>query len=149
MSSGCRKRGVNAPDSGAIHKSYSLIAKAPIAELLLFMSATSSAVLYIDESGDLGWTFSAPHGAGGSSRYLTIATICVSSDKKHIPKRVIKNLYNKFNWPTNIEKKWSAMAPEERCEFADAAHSMCAKHPDIHLHAIAVQKEKRTSTHPN
>jgi hypothetical protein len=41
------------------------------------------------------------------------------------------------------------MAPEERCEFADAAHSMCAKHPDIHLHAIAVQKEKRTSTHPN
>lgn len=101
----------------------------------------SSAIFYLDESGDLGWTFSSPHGAGGSSRYLTIASICVPSEKKHIPKRVIRDLYEKFKWPTHIEKKWSEMTPGERCEFAGAAHSMCGKYPDIYLHAIVVKKE--------
>lgn len=105
-------------------------------------TAPSSAILYLDESGDLGWTFSAPYGAGGSSRFLTIASVCVPTDKKHIPKRIIRDLYDKFSWPTNIERKWSAMTAEERCEFAQAAHSMCTKHPDIHLDAIVVRKQK-------
>jgi hypothetical protein len=103
--------------------------------------APSAAVLYLDESGDLGWTFDAPYGAGGSSRYLTIASICVPTDKKHIPKRTIRDLYDKFKWPTNVEKKWSAMTPDERCEFAEAAFSMCEKHPDIHLDVIVVKKQ--------
>lgn len=34
------------------------------------------------------------------------------------------------------------MTADERCEFAEAAHAMCAKHPDIHLHAIVVDKQK-------
>ena len=104
-------------------------------------SAPSSAILYLDESGDLGWSFDAPHGAGGSSRYLTIGALCVPSEKKHIPKRVIRGLYDQFSWPTKIEKKWSAMTQEERVEFCRAAYSMCEKHPDIHLHAIVVRKE--------
>jgi hypothetical protein len=103
--------------------------------------APSSAILYLDESGDLGWTFDAPYGSGGSSRFLTIATVCVPTEKKHIPKRVIRDLYNKFHWLTDVEKKWSAMTTNERCEFAQAAHSMCAKHPDIHLDAIVVKKQ--------
>jgi Protein of unknown function (DUF3800) len=106
------------------------------------MSPTpTSAILYLDESGDLGWTFSAPYGAGGSSRYLTISAVCVPPAKKHIPKRIIRDLYNKFNWPTNIEKKWSSMTHEERIEFARAARSMREQHVDIHLHAIVVKKE--------
>jgi len=100
-----------------------------------------SAIFFIDESGDLGWTFDAPYGAGGSSRYLTIATISTPTEKKHIPKRFIKDLYRKFSWPTNVEKKWSEMKADERLEFSKAAFAMCDKHPDIGLHAIVVKKE--------
>jgi hypothetical protein len=111
--------------------------------LLLFMipAPPLTALFYIDESGDLGWTFTSPYGAGGSSRYLTIAAICVPSEKKHIPKRVIRDLYNMFKWPTSVEKKWADMTHGERCEFSNAAYSMCVKNPDIFLHAIVVKKE--------
>ncbi len=101
-----------------------------------------SSIIYLDESGDLGWNFSAPYRSGGSSRYLTVAALCVPSDKKHIPKRAIKDLYEKFKWPTRVEKKWQQMAPVERLAFADIAEAMCVKHPDIHLHAITVKKER-------
>jgi hypothetical protein len=100
-----------------------------------------TAVIYLDESGDLGWTFNSPYRAGGSSRYLTIAALCVTSEKKHLPKRVVKKLYEKFKWPPSIEKKWSHMTSDERLEFANRAHSLCDKHPDIILHAIVVKKE--------
>jgi Protein of unknown function (DUF3800) len=98
-------------------------------------------IIYADESGDLGWNFSAPYRNGGSSRYLTIAALCVPSDKKHFPKRAIKDLYQKFKWPTNVEKKWQQMAPVERLAFAEILEAMCSKHPDIHLHVITVKKE--------
>jgi len=58
-------------------------------------------LIYLDESGDLGWNFSAPFRNGGSSRFLTIAALCVPTPKKHLPKRVVKKLYQKFGWPTN------------------------------------------------
>ena len=62
-------------------------------------------LIYLDESGDLGWNFTAPYRSGGSSRHMTIASLCVPSDKKHLPKRVIKKLYEKFSWPVGTEKK--------------------------------------------
>lgn len=98
-------------------------------------------IIYLDESGDLGWDFSAPFRGGGSSRYLTIASLCVPSDKRHFPKRVIKTLYEKFGWPTSVEKKWSAMKAAERTEFARAAQALCKAHPDIHLDGITVKKQ--------
>ncbi len=101
-----------------------------------------SSVIYADESGDLGWSFDAPYRQGGSSRYLTIASLCVPSEKKHIPKRVIKELYEKFRWPTSAEKKWQGMGQDERAAFAIAAARMCSKHPDIHLHGVTVKKER-------
>ncbi|MBZ5666880.1 MAG: DUF3800 domain-containing protein [Acidobacteriia bacterium] len=73
-----------------------------------------SSIVYVDESGDLGWSFSAPYRSGGSSRYLTVAALCVPSNQKHIPKRAIKDLYEKFKWPTTVEKKWQQMTPAER-----------------------------------
>lgn len=97
--------------------------------------------IYLDESGDLGWNFTAPYRNGGSSRFLTIAALCVPTEKKHLPKRVIKNLYKKCGWPPGVEKKWSMMNISERTEFANAAHTFCAAHADIHLHAITVKKQ--------
>ncbi|VEH66653.1 Uncharacterised protein [Rodentibacter pneumotropicus] len=51
--------------------------------------------VYLDESGDLGWKFDAPYRQGGSSRYLTIATILIHHDKRHLLKRLMKSLYKK------------------------------------------------------
>jgi uncharacterized protein DUF3800 len=98
-------------------------------------------IIYLDESGDLGWNFTAPYRSGGSSRHLTISALCVPPEKKHIPKRVIKALYDKFGWGTTQEKKWSQMTVGERKEFALSAKKMTEKHTDIHLRIITVQKQ--------
>jgi hypothetical protein len=107
----------------------------------LLTSTSNSVVVYLDESGDLGWTFDAPYGRGGSSRYLTITAVCVPSDLKHIPKRFIKTLYEKFNWDPKNEKKWSMMDADEREFFAKEIPVMCIRNPEIALHAIVVKKQ--------
>ena len=98
-------------------------------------------LVYLDESGDLGWNFSLPYRGGGSSRFLTIGALCVAPTKKHLLKRVVKDLYLKFGWNPAKEKKWSDMSAAERREFSESAAKMCVKHPDIELHCITVQKQ--------
>jgi hypothetical protein len=99
-------------------------------------------IIYLDESGDLGWKLDAPQGRGGSSKYLTIAALCVPFEKKHFPNRVVKNLYEKFNLsPKDCELKWGLMKPDQRKLFALEAHKMCNKHSNIYLKAIVVKKE--------
>jgi len=96
-------------------------------------------MIYLDESGDLGWNFNAPFRHGGSSRYLTIASLCLPNEKKHLPKRVIRKLYQKFGWPVAEEKKWSDMNGTERTEFAREARALCVTNQDINLHAMNKQ----------
>lgn len=97
-------------------------------------------IIYLDESGDLGFNFSAPFRSGGSSRFLTIGALCVDPQEKHLPKRLIKNLYRKFKWDTTKEKKWSGMSGIARAEFASEARVLCDRNPDIRLRAITVKK---------
>ena len=100
-----------------------------------------NAIIYLDESGDLGWKLDAPYMQGGSSRHLTISAVCAPSDKKHLPGRIVKDLYQQFKWPTTAERKWVDMPPPARIKFASAAQAMCERHPDIRLHGIVVRKE--------
>lgn len=100
-----------------------------------------SLIIYLDESGDLGWKFDAPYREGGSSRYLTIGAICCPPEKKHLPKRLIKDLYRRFKWPTREEIKWNDMSHGQRTEFALQAKKLCESNPDICLHGIIVQKK--------
>jgi len=102
----------------------------------------SSAIIYLDESGDLGWRFDKPYRHGGSSRFLTIASLVVDPSKKHLPKRLIKKLYTKYRWPTNIEKKWSDMTEPEREGFAKKAALLSNRNPGgINFLSITVRKE--------
>lgn len=102
----------------------------------------SSAIIYLDESGDLGWNFDKLYRNGGSSRYLTIASLIVDPSQKHLPKRLIKKLYDKFKWTRHIEKKWSKMKQYEREHFAKQAASMHSKNKNgIRYMAITVRKE--------
>lgn len=97
--------------------------------------------IYLDESGDLGWKFHAPYRRGGSSRHLTIASLIVPQDKRHLPKRVIQKLYKKHGWNPKIEKKWSEMTRIERIDFAEKAKELRINHPDIKYFSMTVKKE--------
>lgn len=99
-----------------------------------------SITIYFDESGDLGFNFTKPYREGGSSRFLTVASLCTPPEKKHIPKRVVKKLYKKFGWNPANEKKWADMSGSARTEFATRAREMCDQHTDICIHAITVKK---------
>ncbi|MBK0001449.1 DUF3800 domain-containing protein [Erwinia sp. S38] len=101
-----------------------------------------SLIVYLDESGDLGWSFDRPYRAGGSSRHLTISSLAVSPAAKDYPKRVIRKLYKKFKWDTKVEKKWSDMNQIERNFFAQKALELLQSNPQsINYHSITVKKE--------
>jgi hypothetical protein len=104
----------------------------------------SSAIFYVDESGDPGWIFNAPYRKGGSSRYMTIGALICPSEKKHLPKRLIRNLYNQFAWSYGTEKKWTQMTMPEKERFAQEANNLASNHPDIKLFAMTVAKENVT-----
>jgi hypothetical protein len=97
--------------------------------------------IYVDESGDLGWSFDKPYGQGGSSRFLTIAALIVPDDLDHLPKRKIKDLYTYAKWDPKREKKWVEMPAEARATFATNAVKLHEKHPSICYRAIVVNKQ--------
>lgn len=105
------------------------------------VSASNSMFIYLDEAGDLGWKFTAPYRNGGSSRYLTIAALCVPEGKRHLAKRVVKSLYERFGWNPQDEHKWNSMSDPERAECAKAIRKVCDANQDIILHAIVVKKQ--------
>lgn len=98
--------------------------------------------IYLDESGDLGWTLNAPYQKGGSSRYLVIAAVIVpESHLKHV-ERLIRQLYDTYGWSPKKEKKWVDMPPGARRTFAEATANLLGKHPDtIRCMAIVVRKD--------
>lgn len=95
----------------------------------------------LDESGDLGWKFDAPYRQGGSSRFLTIASILYPQEKKQYPKRLVRKLYTKFGWNPKEEMKWAEMGDRRRIEFAKRLKKLVTDHNDIKLLSITVRKE--------
>jgi hypothetical protein len=68
--------------------------------------------IYIDESGDLGWTLDKPNRHGGSSKYITITGIIISANEEKYISRFINGIYKKYNLTPNIEKKGANFIPE-------------------------------------
>jgi hypothetical protein len=100
-------------------------------------------VIYVDESGDLGWAFNAPYRQGGSSRYLTIAATLISNEMKHHPKRLIKSLYKRLKTPADHEIKWAYLQTADRLWFAEEISALKKKlGQDLILMSMTVQKEK-------
>lgn len=103
--------------------------------------------VYLDESGDLGWKFDQPYRKGGSSRYLTIATIIIQHSKRHLLKRLMKELYLKTKTPVNQEIKWAQLNNEHRKWIATKIAQFKEKHgADVQFYCITVHKEK---VHPH
>lgn len=96
--------------------------------------------IYLDESGDLGWTLDQPYKRGGSSRYLTLAAVIVPTAKSHLIARVVRGLYKARNRPKSKELKSVELRPHERQTFVRALQQLRQDHPDILFTAITVNK---------
>jgi hypothetical protein len=64
-----------------------------------------STLIYVDESGDLGWSLHLSRGNGGSSRFLTIAAMVLPATMDHLPRRKVRHLYDQGRWDLKREKK--------------------------------------------
>lgn len=98
--------------------------------------------VYLDESGDLGWTLNKPYRHGGSSRFLTIAFAVCPPEKKHLLRRLVVDVYKKKKYDPKIELKGSSLSVEDKVFFAEKVRSLVSMHPDIKIGYITVNKSK-------
>jgi hypothetical protein len=103
--------------------------------------------LYLDESGDLGFNFDKPYRYGGSSRHLTIAFLLLPKELSHLPKRIIKKLYQRKKQPTSRELKGPELTSKDRLFLANKIFTLLTDHPSIEAFAITVYK-KTTCNNP-
>ena len=97
--------------------------------------------VYLDESGDLGWSFDKPYQFGGSSRYLTISALIVPKELSHLPKRIVKKTYQKRKISSGIEIKGKDLSRDEKILFSNRVVSLLKRNPSIKIGAITVRKE--------
>ncbi|WP_111308984.1 DUF3800 domain-containing protein [Confluentibacter sediminis] len=98
--------------------------------------------VYLDESGDLGFNFSAPYRKGGSSRYLTIAFIICPKEKKHLLQRVVKRTYQKYNFNPKVEIKASSLSNAIKKDVSKKIINLIIDNPDISINSITVNKQR-------
>lgn len=70
--------------------------------------------VYLDESGDLGWSLDKPFRYGGSSRYLTIAALIIPDNLRHLPKRIVKDIYEKRKRSPQKELKGNLLSSKDK-----------------------------------
>lgn len=100
-----------------------------------------SHITYLDESGDLGFKFTAPYRNGGSSRHLTIAFFICPSNKKHLLKRLVVKIYKKYKFEPSSEIKGSSLTLTIKEAIATNIVDLLNKNPDISIHSITAKKE--------
>lgn len=98
--------------------------------------------VYLDESGDLGWTLDKPYMHGGSSRYLTIAFVACPSEKTKYLKRIVRDVYNRTKTSPSEELKGSSLSLEDKKYFAEKVNKLVSMNPDIKIGSITVNKRK-------
>lgn len=99
-------------------------------------------LIYLDESGDLGWSFKQPYQHGGSSRILTIAAVACPEEKIKYLKRIVKGLYIKRKRPLKHELKSIDLNLTDKKFFVAELVKLKQAHPDIHLLSITVDKQR-------
>ena len=97
--------------------------------------------VYLDESGDLGWSLDKPYRNGGSSRYLTIAALIIPKIISHLPKRLIRKTYKGKKQSSDIEIKGQYLSKEETDRFIRKVIHLLEREPSITISVISVKKE--------
>lgn len=98
--------------------------------------------IYLDESGDLGWKFTAPFRAGGSSRFLTIAYIVIPNGSEKIIERFVKDIYILFSKNPAKEFKATDMSSSQKQTVTEKIVELLNKNPDFIIGSITVKKER-------
>ncbi|HEX8061104.1 MAG TPA: DUF3800 domain-containing protein, partial [Cyclobacteriaceae bacterium] len=102
----------------------------------------SSMIVFLDESGDLGWSFSKPNREGGSSRFITVAGVVF--DERQL-KSLIRHLYdlmkrNKLNSYT--EKEGSSFFNDDAVALVKSLATICETVPTLQIISITADKQK-------
>jgi Protein of unknown function (DUF3800) len=98
------------------------------------------ACIFLDESGDLGWSLDKPRGNGGSSRFIVLAAIVLPfGQNKHL-ERLVTPLYKKRGRSFGSELKSTALNGYERRCFASELAKLARKHPSFSFHAVVAEK---------
>ena len=98
--------------------------------------------IFIDESGDLGWTLDKPNRNGGSSKYITLTGIVISSEDEKYITRFIKDIYIKYRLTPNIEKKGANFLPEHSFFISNQLNKIINKSNSFKIITITVNKSK-------
>ena len=96
--------------------------------------------IYIDESGDLGWTFDKPNNNGGSSRYITISGLIIASEEEKHVKRFISSIYKKYTLTPKIEKKGANFSNEHARFITSQLHKIISKSESFRIISITAYK---------
>jgi len=98
------------------------------------------ASIFLDESGDLGWTLTKPRGKGGSSRFIVLAAIVVPNGANKSLERIVRGLYTARSRKSSSELKSTELNGHDRQTFARALVNLKNKNPLFSYHAVVVEK---------
>jgi len=99
-------------------------------------------LVFLDESGDLGWTFDKPNRGGGSSRFITISGIVIDEQHLKYVNRYISDLYRKYKLTPKIEKKGCNFSDSESTYIVTNLKKVIDKAPSLRIISITAKKEK-------
>lgn len=98
--------------------------------------------IFIDESGDLGWSLDKPNRNGGSSKYITITGVVISPEDEKYIIRFIKDIYTKYKLTPNIEKKGANFISEHSNFISNQLYKIINKSNSFKIISITVNKTK-------
>ncbi len=98
-------------------------------------------LIYLDESGDLGWSLDKPHRRGGSSRFITIAGLAIETKRQKFLGSFVNDIYRKNHFPFNAEYKGSQIPNERAISIIQDLGSIFSGSPVSKIVAITAYKE--------
>mgnify|MGYP001002854304 FL=1 len=101
----------------------------------------TTALAYLDESGDLGWKFDLPFGEGGSSRYFVIGIAIGINNSFRRFSKVQDQLHKLQGWTSAHEKKWKTISSGARKAFCQLAAKELACNPETLVFVAVCHKE--------
>ena len=98
-------------------------------------------MIFLDESGDLGWSFDKPSGKGGSSRHITIAGIAIEQNQLKYLARYIDQQCEKLGFMFGVERKGSLFSDVEATALVTGLKEMCTTASSFKMISITSNKQ--------
>ncbi|MGB4674867.1 MAG: DUF3800 domain-containing protein [Azovibrio sp.] len=102
----------------------------------------SNGLVLMDESGDLGWDFSAPYRQGGSSRFFTIAAALGHNNEHRKFGQMVRDFRQAHGWTSKHEKKWIHLGDAAKLDFAKRAADLRKKQANVKLLVSVIEKQR-------